>query len=134
MIAPLIGRQHALGHNAIDLGHQGIADWWARAAQCEPIQLPFFMARLKKLMRSHFDDEARLMQTAGGALCRCHDEEHQTLLDLCDHVDALSDRNWRKARALLRKDFPRLVRDHIMCMDSLAVLFINTSTQIDRAI
>ena len=57
MIAPLIGRQHALGHNAC-------------AAQCEPIRLPFFMARLKKLMRSHFDDEARLMQTPAA---RCVD-------------------------------------------------------------
>ena len=133
MIAPLIGRQHALGHAEIDSGHQAIADWWARAAYCEPIQLPFVLARLKKLMRSHFDDESRLMQMAGGALCRCHDQEHQTLLELCDQVGVLSDQNWRKARSLLRKDFPRLVREHITCMDSLAVLLINTSRAVDCA-
>jgi len=133
MIVPLIGRQHALGHAAIDSGHRAIADGWARAAHCEPIQFPFFLARLKKLMRSHFDDEARLIQMAGGTLCRCHDQEHRALLELCDHVGVLSDRNWRKARSLLRRDFPRMVREHITCMDSLAVLLINTSRTVDRA-
>jgi predicted lipid carrier protein YhbT len=40
--------------------------------------LPFLIARLKKAMRDHFDREAA-DGAAGGALCRCHRQEHQTL-------------------------------------------------------
>jgi len=130
---PLIGRQHTLGHAVIDTDHREIADWWHRAVNCEPIQFSFFVARLKKLMRDHFDHEAALMEWAGGRLCECHRREHQMLLDLCDRAAVLSRSNWRKARALLRTELPRLVREHIISMDQLAVLFINTNGVAARA-
>ena len=129
---PLIGRQHALGHEVIDFEHTAIADWWFRAVGCEQIQFPFFIARLKKLMRDHFDHEAALMKLAGGELCRCHRREHQMLLQLCDQVNALGRQNWRKAQSLLRSQLPKLVREHIICMDQLVVLFINTNGAIVR--
>ena len=130
---PLLGRQHTLGHEVIDADHRAIADWWLRAVNCEPIQLAFFVARLKKLMRDHFDHEAVLMEWAGGRLCECHRREHQMLLDLCDRVTALSPHNWRKARSLLRTQLPRLVREHIISMDQLAVLFIDANGPAARA-
>jgi hemerythrin len=132
-VRPLIGRQHALGHEVIDLDHKAIADWWFRVAACEPIQFPFFLARLKKLLSSHFDHEAALMQQAGGILCACHRREHQMLLDLCDQAAAESRQNWRRTQTLIRNRFPKLVRDHIISMDQSAVLFIHTNRQTARA-
>jgi hypothetical protein len=35
--------------------------------------------------------------------------------------------SWRKARSLLRTDLPRLVREHVISMDQLTVMFINTN-------
>ena len=55
------------------------------------------------------------------------------LLDLCDRVTALSPHNWRKARSLLRTQLPRLVREHIISMDQLAVLFIDANGPAARA-
>lgn len=130
---PLLGRRQTLGHEGIDLDHRTIADWWLRTINCEQIQFPFFAARLKKLMRDHFDHEAALMERAGGALCVCHRREHQLLLELCDHAMALGRQNWRQARSLLRNKLPRLLREHIICMDQLAVLFIHTNGEIGRA-
>jgi hemerythrin len=78
-------------------------------------------------MREHFDHEALLMQQAGGTLCECHAREHRLLLELCDRAGVLSLHNWRQAQSLLRDDMPKLVREHIVCMDQFAVLFINTS-------
>src|SRR5262249_59196459 len=98
VVRPLIARQHALGHAAIDLDHKAIADWWIRAVGCEQVQFQFFLARLKKLLRSHFDHEAALMRQAGGMLCPYHRQEHQTLLDLCDQVAREAERNWRSAQ------------------------------------
>jgi hemerythrin len=132
-LRPLIGRQHALGHEVIDLDHKAIADWWFRVAGCEQIQFPFFLARLKKLLSSHFDHEAALMQQAGGALCPCHRREHQMLLDLCDQAAAESGKNWRRTQALIRSRFPKLVRDHIVSMDQSVVLFIKTNGPIAQA-
>jgi hemerythrin len=117
----------ALGHAAIDSDHSAIADQWLRTASCEPIQFPFFAARLKSLMKKHFDHEAALMERAGGRLCQCHRDEHQSLLDLCDQIRELSDRSWRKTQSLLRLDFPKLVRKHVLYTDQLAVLFLNTT-------
>ena len=127
IIRPLIGQRHALGNQVIDADHMAIADWWLRAVNCEPIQSTFFIARLKKLMRDHFDHEARLMEQFGGTLCACHQSEHQNWIDLCDEAQALSGRNWKKARSLLRIELPRLVREHIISMDQLTVIFINTN-------
>jgi len=126
-LRPLIGRQHALGHEVIDLDHKAIADWWLRAVNCEQIQFPFSLARLKRLLRSHFDHEAALVQQAGGVLCARHRSEHQTLLDLCDQAAAESRQNWRRTQALIRSRFPKLVRDHIVSMDQCVVLFLNTT-------
>jgi hemerythrin len=78
-------------------------------------------------MINHFEHEAALMERAGGKLCRCHRDEHQSLLDLCDQIRELGDQSWRKTQSLLRIEFPRLVRKHILYTDQLAVLFLNTS-------
>ena len=126
----LIGRLHLLGHALIDADHLAIADWWLRTVNCEPIQFVFFVARLRKLMQQHFDHEATLMEEAGGQMCRCHDQEHQRLLALCDRARALGRSHWPKARSLLRTQLPRLVREHIICMDQLTVLFINSREKI----
>jgi hemerythrin len=123
----LIARNHRLGHDAIDRDHAAIADWWSQAVSCEQIQAAFFIARLKKLMREHFEREAMLIERAGGRLCDCHKREHQLLLDLCDEAAALSGRNWRSARSLLRTKLAGLLREHILCMDQCAVLLINTN-------
>ncbi|HEY1364063.1 MAG TPA: hypothetical protein VGF60_17615 [Xanthobacteraceae bacterium] len=125
-VRPLIGVQHRLGHVLIDSDHKEIADWWLRAVNCDQLQSAFFIARLKRLMRSHFDHEALLMQWAGGRLCECHKREHQLLLDVCDRAGALSRHNWPKAQSLLRSEMPKLVREHIISMDQLTVLFINS--------
>lgn len=124
IIRPLIDERHMLGHDVIDGDHMAIADGWLRAVNCEPIQFPFLIARLKKLMRSHFDHEAALMFSSGGMLCKCHREEHLTLLDLCDQAAALNEKDWRRTQSLLRNRFLKLVREHIVGMDQIAVLFI----------
>jgi len=121
-----------LGHDGIDADHSAIADWWLRTANCEPIQFEFLVARLKKLMERHFDNEAMLMEEAGSRMCECHDQEHQMLLELCDRVSALSRFRWQKARSLLRTELPRRVREHIISMDQLTVLFINSRAEIAR--
>lgn len=129
-IRPLIGRQHTLGHDVIDSDHQAIADWWLQTVTCEPIQFAFFMARLKKLMSTHFDHEAALMEEAGGRMCECHSQEHRMLLTVCDQASVLSLSRWRRAQSLLRTELPKLVREHIISMDQLTVLFINTHGEI----
>lgn len=129
IVRPLIGKQYTLGHDAIDGDHRAIADGWFRAVNCEPIQLPFLIARLQKLMRVHFDREAALMHSAGGMLCGCHRQEHQTLLDVCDQAAELSGKNWRRTQSLLRSKFPKLIRDHIAFTDQIAVLFINANSK-----
>lgn len=116
-----------LGHEAIDSDHSAISDQWFRTVNCEPVQFQFFIARLKRLMTKHFENEAALMEQAGGQLCRCHRDEHQSLLDLCDQIRELSDQSWRKTQSLLRVKFPKLVRKHVLYTDQLAVLFINTN-------
>ena len=121
---PLLGKAHVLGHDAIDLDHRNIAQCWERATGCAPIELPFFLARLKRAMRRHFDREAMLVRQAGGHLCECHQGEHRTLLGLCDEAATMAERNWRTAQRLLRNDLARLVREHIVSMDQIAVLVI----------
>lgn len=128
----LIGRRHALGHAEIDADHFAIADAWGRAMQCAPIALPFHVARLRKLMRGHFDNEAALVEAAGTEFCVCHRREHDTMLALCDDVYALSERNPGRARSLLRRRMPPLVRAHIDGMDQITVLIIGRAKQ-DRA-
>jgi hemerythrin len=86
----LIGRQHTLGHQLIDTDHMAIAHWWQRVVECDPVESTFFIARLKKLMRDHFDHEAFLMAQSGGRLCECHQKEHQQWIDVCDQAQALS--------------------------------------------
>jgi hemerythrin-like metal-binding protein len=126
-VRPLIGKNHEVGHEAIDTDHQAIAECWKRAVSCEPIQLPFFIAYLKKLMKTHFDREAALLECAGGQLWERHREQHEMMLDLCDQANALSQTDWRKAKSLLRYRVAKLMRDHINCMDQIAAVIINTS-------
>lgn len=129
---PLVGRQQTLGHEIIDSDHAAIGEWWLQTIRCEPVQFEFFLARLKKLMGNHFDHEARLLQDAGGSMCACHTGEHRMLLALCDRANALSQTHWKKARSLLRIELPRLLRAHIIAMDQLVVLFINSGGTIGR--
>jgi len=126
----LIGRQYALGHDVIDADHFAIADWWLRTVTCEPVQFAFFMARLRKLLQTHFDHEAWLMQEAGGRMCECHNQEHRMLLTLCDQATALGRARLKTAQSLLRTKFTKLVREHIISMDQLTVLFINSQDKI----
>jgi hemerythrin len=128
IVRPLIGKQYTLGHDTIDNDIRVIASGWLCAVNCEQIQFPFLIARLKKLMRVHFDHEATLMHSAGGTLCGCHRREHQTLLDMCDQAASLSSNSWQRTQSLLANKFPKLIRDHIACMDQIAVIFINTNT------
>jgi hemerythrin len=125
----LIGGRHVLGHAEIDTDHFAIADCWLQATQCEPIVLPFQIARLRKLMRNHFDREASLVEATGTAFCRCHRQEHDGLLELCGDAYALSYQNVRKSRSLLQNELPRLVRDHIISMDQIAILIINLAAE-----
>jgi hemerythrin len=127
IVRPLISERHLLGHEWIDRDLRAIADGWFRAVTCEPTQFQFFLARMKKLMRSHFDHEATLMRSSGGMLCECHHNEHRMLIDLCDQAYASSHKNWPRTQSLLRNRFPRLIRSHIAGMDQVAVLFIDAN-------
>ena len=126
-------RPERLGHDAIDADHQDIANCWFTAVNCPPLQFQFQIARLKKLMRSHFAREAAIMAHYDSALCACHEQDHNALLDSCNRAAQLSHHDWRKAQHLLRHEFPKMVRDHIICMDQMLVLFINTSSTVDVA-
>jgi hemerythrin len=122
----MLAKLHELGHAAIDLDHRAVAECWGRTVDCRPIELPFFLARLRKVMSRHFDHEALLMSRAGGRLCEFHRREHGMLLALCDEARALTERDPRRARALLRNKLARLFREHIISMDQCAVLFIHS--------
>ncbi|MGE3146260.1 MAG: hypothetical protein AB7K35_11800 [Pseudorhodoplanes sp.] len=131
---PLIGNRHALGHAEIDADHFAIANWWMRATQCAPIALPFHIAGLRKSMRDHFGRESALVEASGVSFCACHRNEHNVLLELCDDAYALTARNLRSARALLRNKLPRLMRDHINTMDQIAVLMMRDAAEKRAAI
>ena len=102
----LIGGHHALGHAEIDLDHFAIAECWLRTMDCGALELPLRIARLRKSMRTHFDHEENLVEAAGATFCACHRREHDTLLGLCDDAYALSEHDWRGARAILRTEMP----------------------------
>lgn len=126
-------RPDRLGHEIIDSDHIEISDCWFQAANCTPIQFPFLIARLKALMRKHFARESAMMESAAGELCACHRRDHDALLGLCDRAARLGKYDPRKARSLLRYEFPKRVREHIICMDQMIVLFINTNGAIVQA-
>jgi hemerythrin len=126
---PLIEARHALGHAKIDADHFAIADYWQQATTCPLIAVPFQIARLRKRMRRHFDDEAALIEAAGAPFCACHREEHDAMLQLCDDARLLSDTNARGARALLHRRLPRLMRAHIDGMDQIAVLMMCSAAE-----
>lgn len=125
----LIGPNHALGHAEIDSDHFAIADYWLQLTQCEPIAIAFHIARLRKRMRNHFNHEAALVEAAGRRLWQDHKGEHDEMLRLCDEAYELSAQNRRAARALLRSRLPRMMRNHIICMDQIAVLMIKDAAQ-----
>lgn len=116
-----------LGHDVIDSDHIEISECWFQAVSCAPIQFPFLIARLKSLMRKHFARESALMESASGKLCACHQREHNNLIGFCDRAERLSKYDPQKARSLLRYEFPKRVREHIICMDQMVVLFVNTN-------
>lgn len=124
----LITDRHALGHPEIDFDHFAIADCWLRTMRAEPVALPLHIARLRKLMLRHFEHEANLVEATGTRFCLCHRREHDAMLSLCEDAYEMSYRNGRAALMRLRR-LPRLVRDHIICMDQIAVLIINTARQ-----
>lgn len=119
-------RTELLGHDDIDADHVEISDCWFQAVNCTPIQFPFLIARMKKLMVNHFAREDAIMSQAASALCSCHRQEHDMLIGLCDRAARLSKYDWRATQRLLRDEFPKLVREHIICMDQLLVLHLNT--------
>jgi hemerythrin len=122
-----------LGHDVLDSDHIEISECWFQAVNCTPIQFPFLIARLKALMKKHFALENAMMEGASGMLCACHRRDHDSLIGLCDHAARLSKYNPRKARSFLRYEFPKRVREHIICMDQMLVLFINTNGAIVQA-
>jgi hemerythrin len=126
---PLIGPRHALGHAAIDVDHFAIAEAWAAVMHSAPIALPLRIARLRKVMRTHFDNEAALVEAAGTAFCRCHRQEHDEMIAICDEALAQSERKPRTARSILRRALPPIVRGHIDSMDQIAVLIINSAAE-----
>jgi hemerythrin len=115
-----------LGHEVIDSDHMEISNCWYRTVNCGPLQFPFLIARMKKLMQKHFACEAEIMKRFDRSLPACHQTEHDLLLQFCDNAAKLSQYSWAKAQGLLRRDFPRHVREHIICMDQLVVLYVNT--------
>ena len=119
-------RTERLGHDAIDADHVEISDYWFQAVNCQPIQFPFLIARMKKSMINHFAREDAIMARVDAALCSCHRHEHDMLVGLCDRAARLSKYDWRATQRLLRDEFPVLVREHIICMDQLLILHINT--------
>jgi hemerythrin len=120
-------RTERLGHDAIDADHVEISDCWFQAVNCKPIQFPFLIARLKKLMASHFTREDAIMTHAVSSLCACHRHEHEMFLGLCDRAARISKFDWRAAQRLLRDEFPKRAREHIICMDQMLVLHFNMS-------
>ncbi len=115
-----------LGHEVIDSDHMEISNCWYRTVNCGPLQFPFLIARMKKMMQKHFAREAEIMRRFDRSLPVCHQTEHDLLLRFCDNAAKLSQYSWAKAQQLLRHDFPRHVREHIICMDQLVVLCVNT--------
>ena len=119
-----------LGHEAIDSDHMEISNCWYRTVNCGPLQFPFLIARMKKLMQEHFAREVEIMRRFDRSLPACHQIEHDLLLRFCADAAKLSEYSWAKAQLLLRRDFPRHVREHIICMDQLVVLYVNTDGEL----
>lgn len=70
------------------------------------------------------------MKDFDSALCACHQKEHDALLNFCDYAAKISEYNWQLSQALLRRDFPRYIREHIICRDQLLVICVNTEGEI----
>jgi hemerythrin len=69
----------------------------------------------------HFARESEIMRRFDRSLPVCHQTEHDLLLQFCDNVAKLSQHSWAKAQVLLRRDFPRRIREYIICMDHRCV-------------
>jgi len=120
-------RHVALGHSVLDRDHLELSRSWSEVASASPLQFPFFLARFRKLMRNHFEREARIMTDHRTTLCECHEREHRDLLQICDRAAEMNRHDFLAARDLLRAELPRRIREHIICMDQMLVLFINTN-------
>lgn len=119
-----------LGHAAIDSDHMEMSNWWFRLVNCTPLQFPFLIARMKKLMEKHFAREAEIMKPFDRALCACHQKEHDALLRFCDSAAKISEYDWGLSQTMLRHDFARHIREHIVCRDQLLILCVNTDGEI----
>jgi hypothetical protein len=75
-----------LGHEVIDSDHMEISNCWYLAVNCGPLQFPFLIARMKKLMQKHFAREAEIMKRFDRPLPACHQTEHELLLQFCDNA------------------------------------------------
>ena len=102
---PLVDRRHRLGRDVIDSELVALSSCWLHAVNSVPLEFPLRMARLKKLMRMHFDHESALLAELGYALCRYHRNEHRMLLKLCDQILTFHERDWKKAQSLLKRKF-----------------------------
>lgn len=123
----LVGNQRALGEVVIDGGYRSVAECWWHATTCDELHFPLLNARLRKVLTTLHDNERALVERTGSTLCGCHKEEHEALLTVCREAQDLETCNWRRARSLLRYQFRKLFREHMICMDSVTVLFIRTS-------
>lgn len=123
----LIGHQHTLGEAVIDAGYRSVAACWTQAVTCPQLQFPFQIFRLRKLLSVLHEGEQALIEDAGVRLCSCHRDEHDSLLAICQEATRLQGHHWRKAQSLLRRQFRRLFREHIICMDTISVLLIRES-------
>ena len=84
----------------IDAEHAAIGEAWLATMRCRVVALPFHVARLAKVMRQHFDHEARLVEAAGTPFCWCHHNEHEAMLAVCGEALSTAEHDPRKARAL----------------------------------
>lgn len=128
----LIGNQHALGDSAIDASYGSVAEGWFQAVACDRLELPLRIARLKKLLVALHDNERALVARTGGQLCSCHEQAHGALLSACREASAFEPHDWRKAQSLLRHQFRKLFREHMICMDSIMVLAARIADQDGR--
>jgi hemerythrin-like metal-binding protein len=128
MTRALLDHRHSLGHPDLDAEHHMIGDLWLRAVDCAPLEFPLHLARLKKAMQDHFENEKRLLAAIGRPLCIKHQVEHEMLLGLCSEASQLYQSSWRRTQSHLRHRFARMLREHINSMDLCTVLTIRTAT------
>jgi hemerythrin-like metal-binding protein len=117
----------AVGHDAIDADHKVIVGCCNRLAACTAPEFQFLIRRLRALLADHFQKEAKLLEAIGGALCSCHQRDHDELLDICGRAAKLHLKDHRAAQRLIRDDLARALRLHIAYRDQIIALRLNTT-------